>query len=73
MFLRHFEYQRPKKCVNYCPYLSSQKMNFDFLLSKRKNLYPDKKPVILKMLPVLVVCTSLPMCIFIYVLFYMLL
>lgn len=46
MFLQNFEYQRPKKCVNYCPYLSSQKMNFDFLLSKRKNLYPDKKPVI---------------------------
>lgn len=30
MFLRNFEYQRLKKCVNYCPYLSSQKMNCIF-------------------------------------------
>lgn len=72
MFLRNFEYQRPKNCQLLSLFVIS-KNELHFLLSKRKNLYPDKKPVILKMLPVLVVCTSLPMCIFIYVLFYMLL
>lgn len=36
MFLRNFEYQRPKKCVNYCPYLSSQKMNCIFCFLKVK-------------------------------------